>query len=515
MTVKNSPATGKPDKKARLIEKALKYLTLHPEIQRVFSRKYTRPEDFLKGIPTSIRLKKATLVSYYLAFHPGIRPQRQWSNYVGAAKLRASGKEWELFFRKKYASPQALVNAIPPSASYSKATLVKYYFAFHPDKKAQRQYTTYADAAVLMESNKVWTGFFSRTYSGPLALIKAIPGAARQKKWTLMNYYLSLHPEIKGQRKWLNTVNAFGLKNSNKEWSRFFKKRYSGPHALIKAIPPSASQSKSTLVDSYLCLHPEIKTGRAWRNVAGAFVLAESGKAWVKFFKQKYPNPRALLGAIPSSASQSKATLVAYYLDFHSIIKDARQWRKAASAYELAESGGEWKRFFRRKYPNPQALLDAIPASANQSKATLMDYYLFLHSEIVKPRRWLDAASALVLAEADRKWARFFKKEYPDAQSLFKAAPSSPSLSKVTLAAYYQAFHPERKYSTVWNNVASGLIFYFNYEDAGRELLNRTLTAAEAKEKYNLSQKAKTITAYIRALRNSGFNAENIEAFRG
>ncbi len=299
----------------------------------------------------------------------------------------------------------------------------------------------------LYDSSPVWKNFFRKKYQGPLDLLADIPKKSTYSLATVVTYYLSFYPNIKSQRRWIDTARAIDLSGGNPEWKIFFTKDFKGPKDLLANIPSDSTHSKATMASYYLALNPDTENKRHWANAICAIILSENNEEWRDFFEINFSSPSDLLANIPEGSKLSPAMTLTYYLIFHPEIRNKRNWSNTVCAIILSEKKN-WKKFFKTVYKHPKDLLASIPIGATQSKATLVGYYLFFHPKIVNGRDWLRAIC--------------------------------------------------------------GYIFCQKNPEAGRLLINRKLDAKSAIEEYNLKQSPATIEAYFSALRRHDFKERDI-----
>jgi len=173
-------------------------------------------KSFIKPNSTDL----ASLLRYYLLIHPEYEQIQLWQNAICAANLAHSSVEWQQFFQTEFISPQECLKKIPSSSPHSKATILHYYFIFHPVAKtsAERKWLIVANAIQLSESNKQWADFFAVDYVSPFDLMRAIPESATQTLSTLVNYYTALYPDkYKVAQDWTRAVSSWYFYQKNPE----------------------------------------------------------------------------------------------------------------------------------------------------------------------------------------------------------------------------------------------------------------------------------------------------------
>ncbi|MFC1478814.1 hypothetical protein ACFL57_05080 [Candidatus Margulisiibacteriota bacterium] len=262
-------------------------------------------------------------------------------------------------------------------------------------------------AKLLSRSSPEWKQFFDKKFQGSPSLFAAVPDLPRPGNIELLQYYLHLHPEKRNRKSWYTIFKAIELAVSEEKWSNFFNHEYSNPHDMIKEIPRSFKYSESDIVRYYMLLQPNnLRKNRAWASCFNAMTLKDSSMEWHDFFCKELNSPLELIAAIPKSATQGKSTIASYYLALHPVktTTEYRRWINAVAAFSLAESSAEWHDFFSTAYDNPRDLLEAVPASSEQSPVTITGYYFALHPEIEKTesKLWVNAVTARVFMEKNR-----------------------------------------------------------------------------------------------------------------
>lgn len=361
----------------------------------------------------------------------------------------------------------------------------------------------------LYDSSPVWKNFFRKKYQGPLDLLADIPKKSTYSLATVVTYYLSFYPNIKSQRRWIDTARAIDLSGGNPEWKNFFTKDFKGPKDLLANIPSDSTHSKATMASYYLALNPGVKHYRRWINLASAVALSESSQKWKNFFAGKFKNLDHLIKNLPNEYYQSKATIVGYYLALNPDTENKRHWANAICAIILSENNEEWRDFFEINFSSTSDLLANIPEGSKLSPAMTLTYYLIFHPEIRNKRNWSNTVCAIILSEK-KNWKKFFKTVYKHPKDLLASIPIGATQSKATLVGYYLFFHPKIVNGRDWLRAICGYIFCQKNPEAGRLLINRKLDAKSAIEEYNLKQSPATIEAYFSALRRHDFKERDI-----
>ncbi|MFC1478761.1 hypothetical protein ACFL57_04810 [Candidatus Margulisiibacteriota bacterium] len=298
------------------------------------------------------------------------------------------------------------------------------------------------------------------------------------------------------------------LSRSNPEWKKFFARKYRGTASLFAAVPDLPRPDDIELLQYYIHLHPEKRHRKNWVFIIDAIELAISSLAWGEFFKREYKNPRELLDAVPFSSTYSKKMLIHSYLLLQSTnLRKKRFWANSLLAASLEDSSQEWHDFFNREFNSPLELLSAIPKSATQSKSTIVEYYLTLHpvNSIVEYRKWINAVAAFSLAESSAEWHDFFFTSYDNPKEMLEAIPGFSDHSPVTITGYYLALHPVIDKTKLWSNTAAARLFMEKNREAVETVFNKELSHAEVKKKFKLKVSKNTFDTYIYLLRMFDF----------
>ncbi|MBU0580822.1 MAG: hypothetical protein KKA19_06565, partial [Candidatus Margulisbacteria bacterium] len=243
--------------------------------QKYFEKKHAGPRECIDAIPAGYTQSLVTLLEYYLIFHPKLINGRRWLNVANTLILCEKNKLWREFLDKKYATPQECIKAIPSGNKLSIATIVTYYLTFHPELNYSRGWVNVACAAVLYNSSKPWQRFFDRRYKTVWACIAAMPKLRKQSIPTIINYYFILNPELKNDRDWANAACAEELYRRSEEWRKFMNREFSTLKECIKAAPARFKLSLVTRVGYYLAHRDAYEEKRDWIIAAVAIVFFE------------------------------------------------------------------------------------------------------------------------------------------------------------------------------------------------------------------------------------------------
>jgi len=303
--------------------------------------------------------------------------------------------EWQKFFSTIFPCVDSLLDAMPKT-EYSKATIVSYYINLHPGIKKYRQWIDKTCAIILKEKDEGWRKFFEEKFKTSEELIGNIPKNSTLSKTTILLYYIASHPEIKDSRRWADEICAVALARKNDEWKSFFEKEFKTPVEMIAEIPKKSTMSIASITRYYLTLNPGIKSKRRWLDLFSVNAMMKSDDKWKNFFKRKFKTPREMIAEMPKGSALSKASTATYYLTFHPEIKRQRRWIDEVCAIVLTENDEAWKVFFEKKFESPKEMISRIPKKSTQSKATIATYYLIFHPEIVEQRLWLNAVCGYI-----------------------------------------------------------------------------------------------------------------------
>ncbi len=425
-------------------ERSENFLEAHPVFKPVFKKIFDSSEEFIRKIRSilikeKITISLSTIVDLYIAVHPEIKNESwRWKATANRIILYESSEGWKNFFETEYNDPHKCIKFIPGNRSQSIATIITYYLTYHPDlAKEQRAWSNAANAKVLYEKNIEWKTFFDTKFSNPDECVKSIPGGNKLSIATIMNYYLTFYPDFnKGKfRQWINIANMKVLCDNNREWKKFFEKKFKNPKECFDEIPEISTISPVTVINYYLAYHQELsKKHRLWIDAANAKKLYDSDEKWKFFFDAEYDNPGECIAAIPNTKEQSIATIVAYYLSFHlELSKKSRFWISAATAKILYDSDKKWKFFFDAEYDNPRECIEAIPETKKQSIATIVSYYLILKDNPGKNNFSVGLANAILFFEQYPELLAITGDELFDMVEELKSSNELPSTNSIKI----------------------------------------------------------------------------------
>ena len=326
-------STDTLNKKMRKMSDIANALTLSAKNtlwKKFFSTEFPDARTCIKTMPAHTQTT-ISIMAYYLALHPGsTQKQRQWKNAAAGYALARSNPRWKVFFDTEFTTVRTCLNALP-ACTQKHGTIISYYLALHPDIAlvTHREWEFQACSQDLYQSTPEWKNFFDTNYIQPLDCLAAMPPHT-QSSVTIMAYYLFFHPQLIAKRVWSAAGSAAALSQQNTLWQNFFEKKYVTPQACLAAAPTHI-QTAVTIVNYYLSLHPEITQARKWAEYASSITLAAENKDWKLFLEKQFTSPKDCILHMPYTGL-STATNMNYYLACQSQDKSNSHWRDFACA---------------------------------------------------------------------------------------------------------------------------------------------------------------------------------------